>query len=197
MARLAEVSEVKLLPALRPLLPAVLTDREARFVGVFTGTAHGVGSRAAEMAGYRHGRVAAVRLMKQLRVRAAIEQRQAAIEAATAVRAAERQAEREAQWREQIASAVERRAILKRWARDERHLVSAIRAIDTLNRMDGVYVEKHEHAVLVPEAGDPRACGRRGFAPRFAPIRRTCVRSLKLDSSISSASRLETPHDAI
>jgi hypothetical protein len=45
----------------------------------------------------------------------------------------------------------ERRAILSRWARDERHVISAIRAIDTLNRMDGVYVEKHEHAVMVPK----------------------------------------------
>jgi hypothetical protein len=30
-------------------------------------------------------------------------------------------------------------------------VISAIRAIDTLNRMDGVYVEKHEQAVMVPK----------------------------------------------
>jgi hypothetical protein len=148
------VSEVKLLPAPDPLLPAVLTgltEREARFVEAFTGAAQGVGSRAAAMAGYRHGRVAAVRLMKRLHVRAAIEQQQGAIEASTAVQAAEVQTQRESIWREQIAGAVERRAILSRWARDERHVISAIRAIDTLNRMDGVYVEKHEHAVMVPK----------------------------------------------
>jgi hypothetical protein len=59
--------------------------------------------------------------------------------------------EKVARWRAQVASADERRAILSRWARDERHVVSAIRAIDTLNRMDGVHVEKHEHAVMVPK----------------------------------------------
>jgi hypothetical protein len=30
-------------------------------------------------------------------------------------------------------------------------VISAIRAIDTLNRMDGVYVEKHDHDVMVPK----------------------------------------------
>ena len=28
--------------------------------------------------------------------------------------------------------------------------VAAIKAIDVLNRMDGVYIEKHEHAVVTP-----------------------------------------------
>ena len=47
--------------------------------------------------------------------------------------------------------AVERRRILTRVARRQRkNPVAAIKAIDVLNRMDGVYIEKHEHAVVTP-----------------------------------------------
>jgi hypothetical protein len=68
-----------------------------------------------------------------------------------------------------VASPPERRAILSKWARQP-NAVSAIRAIDTLNRMDGVYVEKHEHAMMVPKpvihehAGD-------GVSPLVLPPR--------------------------
>jgi hypothetical protein len=61
------------------------------------------------------------------------------------------EADRAAFWNARVCTVPERRAILSRWARHQKHVISAIKAIDTLNRMDGVYVEKHEHAVIVPK----------------------------------------------
>jgi phage terminase small subunit len=120
----------------------------------------GNATRAAELAGYAPGKglsVQATRLMKRAHVQAAIAERRAALMRAepepvlTAPEDPAAVAERVAQWQAQTAPVMERRAILSRWARHDRHVISAIRAIDTLNRMDGVYVEKHEHAVLVPK----------------------------------------------
>jgi hypothetical protein len=136
-----------------------LTTREAAFVEALCGEARGNQTKAAEMAGYAAGAglsVQATRLMKRAHVRAAIAERRAALVAVVpdSVPTAEDPAvvaEKVARWQSQVAGVVERRAILSRWARDERHLISAIRAIDTLNRMDAVYIEKHEHAVMVPK----------------------------------------------
>jgi hypothetical protein len=137
-----------------------LTTREAAFVEALLGAASGNQSRAAELAGYAPGKglsVTAARLVRRPHVAAAIAERRAALLAAepapvlTGPEDPAVAAEKAARWQAQAAGVLERRAILSRWARHDRHVISAIRAIDTLNRMDGVYVEKHEHAVMVPK----------------------------------------------
>src|SRR5262245_46334217 len=136
-----------------------LTTRESAFVEALLGEARGNQTKAAEMAGYAAGTglsVQVTRLMKRAHVQAAIAERRAALMAVVpdvvpTAEDATSDAETVARWQTQAATVPERRAILSRWARDERHVISAIRAIDTLNRMDGVCVEKHEHAVMVPK----------------------------------------------
>ena len=44
-----------------------------------------------------------------------------------------------------IADAKERRELLTTHARSTDNPFAAIRAIDTLNKMDGVYIERHQH----------------------------------------------------
>jgi hypothetical protein len=138
-----------------------LTDREARFVEAYVGAAERIGSKAAQLAGYHHPRVAACRLLKREAIRGAIEQYEAMVDKAVApITTADIEAQdsidadvrtvQERRWRKVWAPTSERRAILSRWARHTRYAVYAIKAIDTLNRMDGVYIEKHEHAVLTP-----------------------------------------------
>jgi hypothetical protein len=154
-----------------------LTTREAAFVEALLGEARGNQTKAAEMAGYAAGTglsVQATRLMKRAHVQAAVAERRAALmavmpDAVPATDDAAGSVEKVARWQTQAATVTERRAILSRWARDERHVTSAIRAIDTLNRMDGVYVEKHEHTVMVPKPVYHEHSGK-GVSPALLPL---------------------------
>lgn len=44
-----------------------------------------------------------------------------------------------------IANATERRELLTQFARAKDAPLAAIRAVDVLNKMDGAYIEQHEH----------------------------------------------------
>jgi hypothetical protein len=128
-----------------------LSSREAAFVDAFVGEAEGNATRAAELAGHKCGpglSVTATRIMARPHVKAAIAARQAA---SADLFEPESEADQGEYWRRRSCTVPERRWILSKWARHPRMAVTAIRAIDTLNRMDGVYVEKHEHAVLTPK----------------------------------------------
>jgi phage terminase small subunit len=109
-----------------------LTERERRFVEAFMGPAAGNGTEAARLAGYKGSApvlgVQSTRLLKKASVLAAIEQRRETLTDAS------------------IADAGERRRLLTVHARSGDNPAAAIKAIDTLNKMDGAYVEKHEHS---------------------------------------------------
>lgn len=132
-----------------------LTEREIKFVDAYTGVAAGNGARAAEMAGYssKGAKVQAVRLLRRDNVREAVANRIEQIKALEAEKANSlakvEQAVSTAEAfveRGKIADAVERREILSvvlRSAAEE--TVDRIRSVDVLNKMDGVYIQKHEH----------------------------------------------------
>jgi len=109
----------------------MLTAREQAFVLAFVGEAAGNQAKAAELAGYAKGsaKVTACRLMQKANVKAAIANRAANLT------------------RQSIADAAERREILTAIARskDSEHRDVA-KAIDVLNKMDGLYIQKVEHS---------------------------------------------------
>jgi hypothetical protein len=135
-----------------------LSAREVAFVAAYVGQAEGNATKAAQLAGYRPGpglKVTGARLTARPHVKAAIEAANVGpLEPPEGIEPPEDEALLAAQvtrWQRIVCSVLERRVILSRWARHPRMAVTAIRAIDTLNRMDGVYIEKHEHAVLTPK----------------------------------------------
>lgn len=54
-----------------------------------------------------------------------------------------------------IADAIERRRILTFWARKKKNPVAAIKSVDVMNKMDGVYIQKHEHSGAVQVVASP------------------------------------------
>jgi phage terminase small subunit len=109
-----------------------LTERELRFVDAFMGDAAGNGTEAARLAGYKGTQprvlgVQAARLLKKASIQAEIAKRRAALEA------------------DGVTTALQRRQILTSIENDSTaHPLARIKAIDVHNKMDGVYVEKHE-----------------------------------------------------
>lgn len=100
--------------------------------------AAGNGAKAAELAGYakNSAKVTASRLLTKPNVKAAVEARRREIEEAAAAANPGR-----------IADASERRALLTTMLRDaEFNPAARVKAADVLNKMDGVYIQKHEHA---------------------------------------------------
>jgi phage terminase small subunit len=118
----------------------MLTTREQRFALAYIGEAAGNGQKAAEIAGYAKGsaKVTASRLLKKPHIKDAI-----ANFAAKAANPADSEANRA-----KIADAAERRQILTKIARagrNKKFAMPAIKALDVLNKMDGIYVQKHKH----------------------------------------------------
>lgn len=117
-----------------------LSQRERAFVVAFVGEAAGNATKAAILAGYRKAsaRFQGCRLAKRRNIAAKIatlltEAQHAAQEAHAAEEAAT------------IADVVERRTLLTTIARDtEQHPLARIKAVDIHNKMDGIYVQKHE-----------------------------------------------------
>lgn len=109
------------------------------------GPAAGNGTEAARAAGYNGSPqvlgVQSTRLLKKANVLAAIEER------------------RQGLTTQSIADAKERREILTRHARNTEDLAASARAVDILNKMDGLYIQKVEHsgAVAVEKARVLRA----------------------------------------
>lgn len=114
----------------------MLTAKEQRFVREYR--VDGDGANAARRAGYasKSAKVTACKLLKKPEVAALI---------------ANQEQEKANQ---RIADAAERRELLTLIARDTgaKNRMSAIKAMDVLNKMDGVYVQKHEHT---GEGGGP------------------------------------------
>lgn len=113
-----------------------LTERERRFVDAYMGPAAGNGTEAAKLAGYKGAakvlQVQASRLLSKAIVQSAMSDRRTALASAS------------------IADAKERREVLSLILRSGDCDPNArIRAIDCANKMDGVYVEKHELTVTV------------------------------------------------
>lgn len=106
-----------------------LSERERRFVDAYMGEAAGNGTEAARLAGYKGKpkvlQVQASRLLSKAIVQSAMTERRTALES------------------QSIADAKERRELLTIHARGE-NPVAAIKAIDTLNKMDALYVERHD-----------------------------------------------------
>jgi phage terminase small subunit len=115
---------------LKPTPIAHLDDhREVAFVIAFCGEAEGNASKAAEIAGYsdEFRRNAAYRLMRQPRVRKAIELSNREL------------------WKAGIGDIIERQQILTEIMRDEKATKTArIRAIEVLGRMQGDFIGKGE-----------------------------------------------------
>lgn len=114
----------------------MLSERERRFVDAFMGEAKGNGTKAAILSGYRahSARIQASKLLAKGNIQEAIAARVARLEQAS------------------IADATERRERLTRILRNDHPLADAgdsIRAIDLLNKMDGLYIERHEHSGVV------------------------------------------------
>jgi phage terminase small subunit len=106
----------------------MLTTKEQRFIREFR--VDGDGANAARRAGYASSsaKVTACRLLKKPAIAEAI---------------ANHESEKANQL---IADANERRELLTRISRSNKNPVAAIKAIDVLNKMDGAYIEKHQHS---------------------------------------------------
>lgn len=102
------------------------------------GDAAGNGTEAARLAGYKGSAdtlgVQAHTLLRRPKIQAALKTR------------------REALASQSIASVTERREILSAIMRTAKAPLDRTRAVDVANKMDGVYVEKHEHKVEIPGA---------------------------------------------
>lgn len=108
-----------------------LSEKERRFVDAYLGKAAGNGKQAAIAAGYsaRSAEVTGSRLIRKANVVAELEKRRLSLVKAS------------------IADATERREIMTSMLRDkEGHPLARLKATDILNKMDGVYIQKHEHA---------------------------------------------------
>ncbi len=109
-----------------------LSERERRFVDALTGRCAGNATQAATVAGYspKSARRIGTRLSSRVHIQAAV------------------RARRDVLSNRSIADATERREILTSLARNTfaEETISRIRAIDVLNRMDCLYIQKHQHA---------------------------------------------------
>lgn len=106
-----------------------MNAREQRFVQQFIGKAAGNATKAAELAGY--SKKSAGRLGTRLCAKPYIRDAIAAL-AAKATSAT-------------VATAQERRELLTTMARDsEMHPLVRLKAVDIANKMDGLYIQKHE-----------------------------------------------------
>ena len=107
----------------------MLTAKEQRFI--FEYRVDGDGANAARRAGYapKSAKVTACKLLKKPAIAEAITHYEA--EKANQL----------------IADATERRELLTGFARKAKNPVAAIKAMDILNKMDGIYVLKHQHDV--------------------------------------------------
>jgi phage terminase small subunit len=105
-----------------------LSERERRFVEAYMGPCAGNATKAAESAGYspKTARQIASRLLTKANIRAAVNEARADLTT------------------EAIADAKERRELLTKHARNMQEPVSSIKAVDVLNKMDGIYIEKHD-----------------------------------------------------
>lgn len=107
-----------------------LTEKERRFVLAYLGEAAGNGQKAAEMAGYAKGKGAAVtasRLLRKASVKATLANAHAKVALVG------------------IADAAERREILSNILRSAgSNELARINAANVLNKMDGIYVQKHK-----------------------------------------------------
>ena len=116
----------------------MLTDKLTRFVEHYTGDCEGNGAKAAEAVGCssKSAKVMASRWLDRADVHDAILARSALI----VNHVNQRQPS-------SIADVAERKEILSRIGREEKG-PDRVRALDVLNKMDGVYIEKHEHAIV-------------------------------------------------
>lgn len=114
-----------------------LTEKQRRFIQAYMGKAQGNATEAARIAGYKKPMQQGSRLLTFVEVKKEIEARQVSSE---------------------------RRAILTREDRQEllseiattggKDLGSRIKAMDVLNKMDGIYVQRHEikaHLTMTPQ----------------------------------------------
>lgn len=114
-----------------------LTERERLFVDAYMGPAAGNGTEAARLAGYKGSakvqQVQASRLLSKAIVQTAIAERRQVLES------------------QSIADAKERREVLTTILRAAGEEPNArIRAIDVANKMDGIYIERHEIQATAP-----------------------------------------------
>jgi phage terminase small subunit len=114
-----------------------LSERERRFVDAYMGDAQGNGTAAARLAGYKGNAkvlgVQSTRLLTKANIQAAVTARRVALDS------------------QSIADAKERREILTAIIRNgQQESRDRIRAIDVANKMDGIYIEKHELTASVP-----------------------------------------------
>jgi phage terminase small subunit len=107
-----------------------MTERERLFVDAYMGEAKGNAAKAATIAGYseKGSRQRGSELLTKRNIQDAIDAKRLTLEKAS------------------IADAAERRELLTAHARNVKSPVPAIKAIDVLNRMDGLYIEKHDHS---------------------------------------------------
>lgn len=109
--------------------PKKLTPKERRFVTAYIGEAAGNGTKAAILAGYakKSAAVTASQLLRKPNIAAELTKVVALTEQST------------------VANAAERRELLTRMARDiEAHPLARLKAVDIHNKMDGLYVQKHD-----------------------------------------------------
>lgn len=121
----------------------MLTSKLQSFVEHYTGDCGGNGSKAAEAVGCSKtsAKVSASRWLKRLDVQEAIHARAALVanHSLTATLTEEQRGE--------VVDVVGRKVILSRimlTGKEE----NVIRASEVLNKMEGVYIEKHEHAIV-------------------------------------------------
>lgn len=115
---------------------AGLSERERRFIDAYMGPCAGNGTESARVAGYKGSAkvvgVQAARMLARASIQSAIAARRKEL-ASTA-----------------IADAQERREVLTTILRSpETDPGARIKAVDVANRMDGVYVERHEVTATV------------------------------------------------
>lgn len=126
----------------------MLTAKVTSFVEHYLGDCEGNGAKAAELAGYSKAgaKVRACELLKRDDVRAAIAERAALIRNQPVTLDTGKILDAAAR-REVLSGIVQRTAI--------ESPDTANRAIETLNKMDGLYVQKHLHAGVVHIVASP------------------------------------------
>lgn len=111
-----------------------MTEKKRRFVDAFMGQAEGNATKAALLAGYSKStaETQGTRLLADVEICRELDTRRDALKTAA------------------IADAKERREVLTAILRSgNAEPRDRIRAIDVANKMDGVYIEKHEHSGAV------------------------------------------------
>lgn len=112
----------------------LLSEKNKRFCVAFVAEAKGNATKAAQIAGYSKAsaRFQGSKLLRDRNIQAYI---------ATLTQHAEEQAVEDAG----VASAAERRELLTKIARSaDMHPLARLKAVDIHNKMDGLYIQKHE-----------------------------------------------------